>query len=490
MSRNVAWNLIGYGAPLLVALLALPILVQHLGAERFGILTLAWTIISQFGFLDLGLSPALTRLVAQRLAEGREADVPALVGTALAVVLVLGALAGLALAAATPWLTGQALRVPAGLQAETRSAFYLLALCVPIILATAALRGVLDGRHAFALANAVKVPMGAFTFLGPLLVLPFTTNLAAVLAVLVAGRVVACAAYAALCLRLVPGLRGGLVVRRDVLKPLLSFGGWVTVTYALGTSMVYLERFLIGALVSLAAVAYYAVPYEVISRMQVLPVAISGVLLPTLTGALLHEPERVARVLWRAQQCLLFALFPASLVVVALAHDALAVWLGVAFARESAAPLQWLAVGVLVWGLGELAFAAIQAAGRPDLSARLHLVELPLYCVALWWLLGAYGVVGAAVAWVARVVVDVAGLFVLAGWLVPGAAPGLRRIAGSLALALPLCALAAWPTELPAKAAFLAVVLLAYAVVLWRWGLDADERAFLRRRLWSAPAAS
>ena len=45
LARNMVLNLLGYGAPLLVALFAIPIMIRYLGILRFGILTLAWVII-------------------------------------------------------------------------------------------------------------------------------------------------------------------------------------------------------------------------------------------------------------------------------------------------------------------------------------------------------------------------------------------------------------------------------------------------------------
>jgi hypothetical protein len=46
--------------------------------------------------------------------------------------------------------------------------------------------------------------------------------------------------------------------------------------------MVYMDRFLIGSVISVAAVAFYATPYEVITKMWLVPGALLGVLLVVL----------------------------------------------------------------------------------------------------------------------------------------------------------------------------------------------------------------
>jgi len=70
LARNVLWNLLGTGAPLLVALFAIPLLIEGLGTERFGVLLIAWMVVGYFSLFDMGLGRALTKLVAEKLGKG------------------------------------------------------------------------------------------------------------------------------------------------------------------------------------------------------------------------------------------------------------------------------------------------------------------------------------------------------------------------------------------------------------------------------------
>ena len=166
IARNTVWNLIGLGAPLLVAFFAIPVLIRTLGKPRFGVLTLAWMVVGYFSLFDLGLGRALVKLVAEKLGDGKESEVPALVGTALVLMAGLGII-GIAIAAGfSPWLVHMALKIPPGLQAESLNAFYLLAISIPIIISTAGFRSVLEAYQRFDLTNAVRIPLGIFTFIG------------------------------------------------------------------------------------------------------------------------------------------------------------------------------------------------------------------------------------------------------------------------------------------------------------------------------------
>src|SRR5260370_40800032 len=70
LARNTVWNLLGSGAPMIVAVVCIPILIRGLGKERFGVLTLAWALIGYASLFDLGLGRALTQLVARKLGAG------------------------------------------------------------------------------------------------------------------------------------------------------------------------------------------------------------------------------------------------------------------------------------------------------------------------------------------------------------------------------------------------------------------------------------
>jgi len=192
---------------------------------------------------------------------------------------------------------------------------------------------------------------------------------------------------------------------------LLRFGGWMTVSNIVSPLMVTMDRVLIGALATMTAVAYYATPYEVVTKVLIIPGALVSVMFPAFSTSFAHDRERTARLYSRCVKYIFLILFPAVVVTVGLARSGLTLWLGADFAQHSYRVLQWLAVGVLLNGLATIPFALVQGVGRPDLTAKLHLIELPLYLLGLWWLISAYGVEGAAMAWTARVGVDGAVLF-------------------------------------------------------------------------------
>src|SRR5512146_258518 len=265
--RNTAFNLAGQGVPLIAALVAIPWLIHGLGADRFGVLTLAWAAIGYFSLVDLGLGRALTHAVATRLGSDREDELVSIGWTALLLMLLLGAVGAAALAAATPWIVNDALKIPRGLVAESSRSFYLLAASLPMVVSTAGFRGIIEAHQHFGLATMLRTPLAVLSYLGPLLALPFTNRLDIVVGVLVVGRFLMWAAHFGACIRRYPFLRHRVAIRADVVMPLLRVGGWMTVSNVVTPIMAYLDRFFIGALLPVAAVAYYVTPSEAVTKL-------------------------------------------------------------------------------------------------------------------------------------------------------------------------------------------------------------------------------
>ncbi len=488
LARNVVWNLIGNGAPLLVAVFSIPILIRGLGKDRFGLLALAWALIGYASVFDLGIGRALTQLVAKKLGAGEERDVASVAWTSLILMLLLGLLGSVVVVLISPWLVGHALKVPAALQTETLHAFYLLAFSIPLVILTAGLRGLLEAHQRFGLTNLLRVPMGVFTFLGPLLVLPFSHSLIPVLAVLLVGRLLGCVGFLWACLAAIPALRHRFDLNRSFIGPLLQFGSWMTVTNLVSPLMVTLDRFLIGALLSIAAVTYYVTPFEMVTKVLLIPAALMGVVFPAFSTSNVHDRGYASLLFERSIKSLSMILFPIVLCIVVFAQDGLKLWLGAEFAQHSARVLQFIGVGVFINSLASVPFSFLQGIGRPDLTGKLNLLELPFYLLSVWWLTRLRGIDGTALAWTLRMAVDAAALFVLSARHAPESAAGIRRMALTMAgataaliltsLTLTSLTLAGVLPGLGSKIAFLVLVLGGSAVLVRRPIVSSAEWIF------------
>lgn len=482
LARNSILNLLGYAVPLVVAVFSIPILVGELGTDRFGILTLAWVLIGYLSLLDMGLSRALTKLVAEKLGEGEQEDIAGLVWTGLCVMFVLGVVIGFLSMIPLSWFVGDILDIPEHLQAETASSFRLLAFSIPVVITSVGFRGVLEAYQRFDLSNAVRMPLGIYTFASPLLVLPFSNSLVPIVGLLVGGRIAACLVQGALSLRIVPSLWGGVFLKKSMIGPLFRFGGWMTITNIISPLLVYMDRFFISALISITAVAYYATPGEIVTKLWLISGSLIAVLFPAFSASYGSDPGHARLLFERGLKYVFVALFPITLLIVTFAGEGLRLWLGAEFARQSTRVLQWLSVGVFLHALGQVPYTLVQGAGRPDLTAKLHLLEFPVYIFFLLALIKSIGIEGVAVAWTVRMAIDMLGLYFMAHRMLSCTSSLLKRKTVVLLAALGILCLAATLSELLWRSLVFAAVLIVFAAGSWMILLDQDERALIKEK--------
>ncbi len=489
LARNTAINLAGQLLPLVVAVVALPPTVQGLGPERFGILAIALAILGYFG--EIGFGRATTKFVADAAGNGQLDRLPGIVWGSVAIQLAFGVAGALILALAAPVLAERVLEIPDGLHDETRWSLMILAPVIPLVLVSAALRGVLEAAQRFDLVNAVKIPVSTAQFLFPLIGVLLGWSLPGILAFLLAGRVVGAGAFLLLSLRVFPVLRSRWGLGDAAWRELIGFGSWVTVSGVVSPILVYLDRFMLGALVTMSAVAYYTVPFEVLARvLPILPAALVGTLFPafsTLEGR--REGARIDRLVAGGVKYVLLGVGSLVVFIVAEAGDVLALWMGGEFAAQSTVAMQILAVGFLInagaWGPQAL----IQGVGRPDITAKFHLLELPIHAVLVWVFVSRWGIVGAAAAWSLRVTLDAALLFWAAGALSKLTARSLiaERVPQTALLLLGFAVVAtvatAWAPQLWLRAAILAACLPALLAASWKFSLVEGDRARVARLL-------
>src|ERR1700722_565882 len=110
LSRHAGYNLVGSLIPIILSLITVPIYLKLVGAERFGVLSIAWLLLGYFGLFDLGLG----RATAFRIAALRDAHPDARANTFLAALAVncgLGLIGGLVLWGAADYFFSHVFKV-------------------------------------------------------------------------------------------------------------------------------------------------------------------------------------------------------------------------------------------------------------------------------------------------------------------------------------------------------------------------------------------
>ena len=403
-SRDFLLNILGVAVPTVVAVLVLPSLSERLGDSRLGMLSLIWAVVGYFGLFDLGMSRALARRAAEA---GDDCELQAIcralvrkVFRWLSIATVAVAVAATAVVAAG---VGLEPRAEGGIDpGELRLAVIFALAALPAVILSGLPRGILEGRQDFVTANALRICIASWSFLAPLIASYWTPTMGPSVALIAIGRWAGLILYWRYAERALPAARGA--IEADVAAAgLLREGGWLSVSSVVGPVRVSLDRFVIAWWVSVAAVAYYAVPQEIVLRLLALPTALALAVFPLIARV---KPQNAPSV-WRAQHETTLAIsLPLCLGLSLFSHEALSLWMGADFASESALAASIFAIGMLANSAAQVPFGMLQAAGRSEVTGKLHLIEfVPFMALSI---AGTHygGIAGAAAAWTLRMIAD------------------------------------------------------------------------------------
>jgi O-antigen/teichoic acid export membrane protein len=429
LRRNVVLNLAGWALPAAAALVSIPLLAKGLGPARFGMVALAWAAVGLFSIFDFGLGRVLTRLVADRLAVGNEEDLGDLIWSASWMLLGLTSLLAIVGVAIAPALVTRVLDVPPDLRHEATGVLQLLAIAIPPLAHGVALRGVLEAGQRFGRVNQLRIPLGIASYAGPLLAIPLGADARIAVGIIVLSRVVYWLVHVPFLADIAPGISRPRAPKRAAVRELTLIGGWITVSNVVSPVIVSGDRMVVAWALPIAASGSYGAAAEVATKQWLFSAALGPVLFSALSAALRTAPARAAELAERAARVTLLALLPVAMLLAAFAEPGLRLWLGDAYAPDAGPVLRWLAIAVYVNAIAHAPYFLLQSGVDARAVAVVHLIELPIYFVALVGIAPRFGVQGIALVWLARMAIDCVVLWTIVYRRMPESRAAVVRVA-------------------------------------------------------------
>lgn len=489
--RNIVWNFIGQGWLILFALIATPFIVHRLDVGLYGIYVLISVVIDYFAFLQLGIGAAAIKYIAQFLAREDHEKVRMTFWTGMISHFFMGLL-GMALIIACAGFfvhrvfnIGPQLRDTAFFALQVGSAGFLLSLLSGMA------AGLIRALGRFDILNVMGIIFGTLQTASTIGVLLAGMSLKEIIIANLAVQFAGLCGYWYYGFKLAPYLR----IRawsRDMLLELLKFGGFVTLSGFVGPILANIEKIYLTALRSVSDLTYYAVPFSLINRLSVIPSSFSSVLFPLFSfyqetsGSAVNREIHDRSVLYL---CLIYAV--PLLFILFFGRAFLSWWVGESFAEQSTDILIILGIAGMANAAAYPSITGLQGMGKPQWPAVFHVLETVFYIPAGYVLIRDFGGMGAAMAWLLRILLDTL--------LLHGAAcrlfgESLIRWYGKLMYRIlpPVLFIAAlfWALR-SLNPAFLSPwnilgiggSVIAYGYVLWKWVLDAPARNELMRTI-------
>jgi O-antigen/teichoic acid export membrane protein/ubiquinone/menaquinone biosynthesis C-methylase UbiE len=397
----------------IIALLSIPILVTKLGDDIFGLLTIIWMIVGYLGILDLGIGQASVKFLAGQIAANDLEGANSTFWGTLGINIILAFVISILCIVLFPFVIGLT-KVSDQLLTQIDSVMWWIVLVIPIIMMQSALRALPTAMQRLDTVNIIQAISGLFQWGGSVVVLLCGGGLRDVVILTVFVRIISASVFYRLDMRLFPSLaKPKIIAIAKGLGSLIRYGVWINISQIVSPIVKYLDRALIASYLPLRMFTYYVIPYEAMSRLQIIPASISTSLFPALAekeGSGSGGDASIKDLYFRATNFMVLIMLPVTLVLVAFSNEILLYWLGGSFPALSSRVFQILAIGTFVQAIGYIPLTTLQAAGKPEIAAKFYLIEIPLYILLCFMLIPRWGLTGAAYAFLLRLTIIVSAL--------------------------------------------------------------------------------
>lgn len=351
--RNSLFNSCAWATTALINLVAIPIIIHHLGVEGYGLFVLLTGLFGYFGLLDFGFSDSVIKYVAHYLELGDHDSATRSINVALFVQMIAGGVGVLVLCVFNRQII-RMLHVSPELFHVASISLYVTAVGFFAKMLANTYNAALKGLQRFDVLAKTTTGFSSLTTVSVVSILFAGGKL---LSVIIATALLTFASLGVVFVlvhRLVPGYRLSLIASRKDFDALFGFGAYVFISRIPSTLNSYFLQVVVAVILGPAAVTYLAVPMRLTSALETGFNSLLGVIFPHISALSAQGNTLSLKDIYsRASKYTVALSTPVFLFFMLFSRQILAVWLGPEFSGRAWPVLSVLSCASLlaVWAI-------------------------------------------------------------------------------------------------------------------------------------------
>ena len=400
IKRNLVANLVGNLWMPLLWVIVVPLYMELVGVEAFGLVGIFVTIQVLLSQFDMGLSMTLNRELARLSVQADKGqEMRDLVRTLELIYCAVGLAAGLLVAGAAGWIARCWIHPQTISETSAGHAIMLMGVALACLWPTALYSGGLMGLQRQVLLSVVNIIMYTVRFAGALPVLWLISPTIQAFFVWQAISGLAHVVVLAVCLwRSLPGPVIPPSFQRALLGSVWRFAAALWIAGVLGTLANLADKAIVSKMVTLEMFGYYSVAGLAAGVFARIFNAVFTALYPRFSQlAALNQVEELKLLYHRGSQVLAVILFPLTAVTVLFSKEILTSWTGnPAVAEHAGLALGFLAIGTALSGMWSVAYGLQLAYGWVRLTLYACAAAVVVLPPVIYFLTIHYSLPGAA----------------------------------------------------------------------------------------------
>jgi O-antigen/teichoic acid export membrane protein len=404
LKKNTIANFVGLIYSTSIGIVVLPLYLQYLGAEAFGLVGFFTVLQSWMQLLDMGMSPMLSRQSAYTRGQGKNYLVlKKLLRSLELIVLSLAIVIALSIAAGSTWIANTWLNVSSIDLMKVTYCIVLMGVMIGLRLLASLYRSGIQGIENQVWLNVANVILVTVKFIGALLLLHYITQdivyffVYQLLISIIELMVLATMFYSSLP----PTEKVGVGFFWDSIKPMLPFAGGIAYTAGIWVLFTQLDKIILSNVLPLSEYGYFTLVAVIATGITQLSSPISKAILPRMTNLLSQNKEREMLLIYRkSTQFMTVIMLPLAGMIALFSTELLYVWTGDKMAAEWAGPiLFWFALGNGILAISAFQFYLQFAHGKLKMHVIYNTISAIIQIPLIIFVAFEYGALGVGLVW-------------------------------------------------------------------------------------------
>lgn len=396
LTLNSISNVGRFAILMAIAFFLTPFIVRTLGEATYGFWVVLMSFLGYASILEMGVQPAVVKLVGQHRAVGANDRLRELVTAALVFFLAVGALVMLLCVTVLPTVV---VRYVGGVEDidHSRLLYLLIALDATLMYLNYLLTGILYGCQQYHARNIIEIAAWA---LNVTLIVLFLER-GGLLAIM-AAKVCMDSLILILSLATIPRVFPELSVsirslRRSSFRDLMSFGGRVFLSATTTRLAFHAQPMIISTAINAAAAGFYAIPVKLVDYARQISWTLTASFMPMFSELESRDDRDTLRAIYLDYSRYIFTIMlPLPALLFVYGPDFIRLWIGPEFAVEGRVALYLLTGCVLLESFQPLMWRFFLGVGSLNIIVAVSAIVSALTIVGSILLVRIFGIDGVA----------------------------------------------------------------------------------------------
>jgi len=407
LKLNTIANFSGVVYTTIIGIVVFPLYLQYVGAEAFGLIGFFIVLMSWMALLNMGMSPMLSRQVAQ--ARGGEigfVELRRLLRSLEIIAFFLALTVCLSIYTSSGWLASDWLNVTSLDLIQVESSIAIMGAMAGLSFFSSLYRSAIQGMENQVSLNIANVILMSLRFLGALLLLQFITQDILIFFIYqLFVSIIELITFSVMFYRSMP-VTEKVAIRffwGNTLKPVLPFAGGIAYSAGIWVLLTQLDRIILSNILPLSEYGYFSLVAIIATGILIISSPVSQAILPRLTYLLSQGKELDMLVLYKnSTQLMAVFMLPLSGMIALFSTELIFAWTGDKAAAEWGAPvLFWFAIGNGILSISAFQYYLQFAHGKLKMHVIYNTISAVIQIPTIVYVAYEYGALGIAFTWFA-----------------------------------------------------------------------------------------